>query len=136
MNKSLAEAVNEPDPNLESASTAGTSSASARIGESVTGVVSDRGRQPRTSEVFQAVGPLVVDVSSTTPGRNVRPQSVLSADSPDELPRVELTPDRLPATDAGIEEATWRDEGRPEPITVSLDASPSLELFERHSHWL
>jgi hypothetical protein len=104
LNKSLTEAVNEPDPNLDTVAMAGTSSPSARIDDSVTGVVSDRGRQPRTSEVFQAVGPSVVDVPSTMPGSNLRLQSILSADSPDELPRVELTPDRLTATDAGIEE--------------------------------
>jgi hypothetical protein len=104
LNKSLAESVNEPDPNLDSVAAAGTSSALDGIDDSVTGVVSDRGRQPRTSELFQAVGPSVVDIPSTTPGRNLRLQADLAADSPDELPRVELVPDRLPATDAGIDE--------------------------------
>lgn len=104
LNRLLAESINDPDPNLESASPAGTSSPSARADESVTSVVSERGRQPRTSELFQAVGPLIVDVPSTPPGRNARPQSDLSSGSPDSLPRVELTPERLPATGADVED--------------------------------
>jgi len=104
LNRLLAESINDPDPNLESASPAGSSSPSARVEESVTGVVSERGRQPRTSEVFQAVGPLVVDVPSTAPGRNARPQPGPSSGSPDALPRVELTPERLPASGADVED--------------------------------
>ncbi len=136
LNLLLAASINEPDPNLESAAPGETLSASSRIDESAEASVSDRGKAPRTSEIFRALAASARDAPSGTPSHDERSQSVKSAGSPDEVRGIELTPDRPPASGRGIEGqpdvrgATDTDDSS-DAIAVSLDASPSLELFER-----
>jgi hypothetical protein len=134
LNLLLSASIDEPDPNLDSDTPAETSSPSARSDQSVTGSVSDRGRPPRTSEVFQALGPVVVDVPSATTSRTVRSQSVLSSESPDAVARVELTPDRLAATGLSIEDPSNRS---PFPWThvLLLSYSSALTLALTWAIW-
>ena len=103
LNLLLAASINEPDPNLESAAPGETLSDSSRLDESAKGSISDRGKAPRTSEIFRALAASARDAPSGTPSHDERSQSIESAGSPDEVRGIDLTPDRPPESGRGIE---------------------------------
>jgi hypothetical protein len=122
LNRLLSPPNSEPDPNLESDPPGVPSSPSSQVDSSVDSSASNGEKPPRTSEVFQAVGPLVIDAPGAAHGRDARSWPNVTGDER-KLIRGGLAAKQLLETDGRSDDQV---EGT---RTTDIDDEPSRSPF-------